>query len=57
MQEEGHEMDDKLDELLEGMSVLSDEQLEAVSGGAWNDWDDCEKVEYGGTGGCPGGRY
>ena len=36
---------------------LSDEQLEAVSGGAWNDWDDCEKVEYGGTGGCPGVRY
>lgn len=37
---------------------LSDEQIEAISGGAWNCWDDCAEVTYGANNSpCPGVIY
>lgn len=38
----------------EGME-LTDDQLDAIAGGAWNCWTDCDEVTYGSnSGGCPG---
>lgn len=47
---------EELFELAKGEGVeLSEEQIEAISGGTWSCWsDDCSAVTTGGSGGCPG---